>query len=462
MSKKIRNSILIAMFCTFGALSNMNSQSIAAGGYRSTFVCNDGTAKAVGKNEFGQLGAGPGSSSTASPVSVANLTGITAVAGIGEHCVFLKNNGTAWAAGYNAFGQLGDGTSLNRNIPTQVVGLTGINAVAGGQVHSHFLKNDGTVWAAGNNAIGQLGDGTTVNKSTAVQVSGLTGIIAIAAAYNHSLFVKNDGTVWAVGSNQFGQLGDGTTATIRTLPVQVVGLTGITAVTGGQSHSLFLKNDGTVWSVGSNMNGQLGDGTTLSKNTPVLIAGLTGIIAVAAGYNQSYFVKNDGTVWAVGRNQSGALGDGTNVDRISPVQVLGLANIISVAAGGLHAIFLRIDGAVYTVGLNGNGQLGDGNNVDKFTSIQVPGLCSALGIPEPSVMKAVYIYPNPCSDQLFIESEEYHNTIVEIFNLRGQLLQSIPLQTFKTTLQINHLTGGIYLVQVKNPKGMMIQKIVKY
>jgi alpha-tubulin suppressor-like RCC1 family protein len=456
-------SIVIAMaWCFVGSGTGMNAQSIAGSAYRSAFVCADGSAQAVGKNEFGQLGTGTGiPGSTATPLQVAALTGITAVAGIGDHCLFVKNDGTAWAVGYNVSGQLGIGTTLNKNTPVQVTGLTGITAVAGGQVHSLFLKNDGTVWAAGNNANGQLGDGTTVSKSTPVQVIGLTGIISIAAAYNHSLFVKNDGTVWAVGSNYYGQLGDGTDVN-KTTPVQVSGLTGITAVSGGQGHSLFLKNDGTVWSVGWNYFGQLGDGTLLSKFTPVQVSGLTGIVGLAAGYIQSYFMQNDGTVWAIGSNQSGALGDGTSGNyRTLPVQVLGLTGIISVAAGNLHSLFLKDDATVWAVGLNSYGQLGDGTNVDKSVAVQVTGLCSALGTAENSVVNAIAVYPNPCSEQLIIESDEYQNTTAKIFNVQGQLLQSIPLQNFKTTLQIDDLALGVYLVQVKNPKGMTVKKIIK-
>jgi alpha-tubulin suppressor-like RCC1 family protein len=460
MEKTIIKSVFIGLLCWFGGFNSMDAQSIAAGSYSSTFVCADGTAQAAGDNQFGQLGIGTGIS-TSNPAPVA-LTGITAVAGIGDHRLFVKNDGTAWGTGYNHFGQLGNGTISNTYTPMQAVGITGITAVAGGQVHSLFLKNDGTVWAAGNNAVGQLGDGTTLTRSTPVQVSGLTGIISIAAGYNHSLFLKSDGTVWAVGSNQFGQLGEGGSQDMLTLPVQVLGLTGITVIAGGQWHSLFLKNDGTVWSVGSNSTGQLGDGTFLGKSTPLQIPTLTGITAIAAGYNQSYFIKNDGTVWASGRNQSGALGDGTNSNRPTPVQVVGLTGIIAAAAGGLHAIFLKNDATVWSVGLNANGQLGDGTTTDKSIAVQVPALCSALGTAETASETAIAVYPNPCSEQLFIESAEYQNTTATIFNLQGQLLHNISLTSFKTTLQTNNLASGVYLVQVNSPQGTLVKKIVKH
>ena len=125
-----------------------------------------------------------------------------------------------WATGSNNYGQLGDGTTTDRTTSLQVSGLSGITAIAGGGNHSLFLKIDGTVWATGYNGAGQLGDGTTTNRSIPVQVIGLSSITAIAGGEYHSLFLKNDGVVWATGDNYYGRLGDGTT-TNRTTPVQL-------------------------------------------------------------------------------------------------------------------------------------------------------------------------------------------------------------------------------------------------
>ena len=98
--------------------------------------------------------------------------------------------GAAWAWGYNAFGQLGNGTTTNSNAPVQVGGLIGVMAISGGESHSLALKSDGTVWAWGSNAYGQLGNGANTNSSTPVQVTGLTGATAVAAGALHSLAWK--------------------------------------------------------------------------------------------------------------------------------------------------------------------------------------------------------------------------------------------------------------------------------
>ncbi|MGB9849149.1 MAG: Ig-like domain-containing protein, partial [Moorellaceae bacterium] len=179
--------------------------------------------------------------------------------------------------------------------------------IAGGDNHSLAVKSDGTVWAWGWNYYGQLGDGTTINHTTPMRVTNLTGVVAVAAGIYHSLALKSDGTAWAWGWNGYGHLGDGTT-TNRTAPVQVQGLTGVVAVAAGGYHSLALKSDGTVWAWGRNYEGQLGDGTTTNRYTPVQVKNLTGVVAVAAGYYHSLALKSDGTVWAWGRNYEGQLG----------------------------------------------------------------------------------------------------------------------------------------------------------
>ena len=301
--------------------------SIAAGGKHSLFFKNDGTVWATGNNQTGELGDVTSDYYTRSPIQIRGLSGITAIEARGSHSLFLKNDGTVWATGYNYFGQLGNGTTKNRNTPIQVSGLSGITAIASGKAHSLFLKNDGTVWATGLNEFGQLGDGTTTNRTTPVQVSGLSGITAIAGGAYHSLFLKNDGIVWATGYNLEGGLGDGTT-TNRNTPVQVSGLSGITAIAGGFYHSLFLKNDGTVWATGDNYKGQLGDVTSdYYTISPIQIRGLSGITAIEAGDYHSLFLKNDGTVWATGLNEYGQLGDGTTTNRNTPVQ-LSVFNLI--------------------------------------------------------------------------------------------------------------------------------------
>jgi hypothetical protein len=201
--------------------------------------------------------------------------------------------------------------------------------IAGGAHHALALCRDGTVWAWGGNQFGQLGDGTTLQHATPVQVPGLRRVTAISAGAFHSVAVLSDGTVWAWGKNQLGQLGDGTT-TDRATPVPVRGLKNITALAAGGSHSLALSCEGTVWGWGANAHFQAGSERPIAKVvTPVQVPGLTSVTALAAGSAHSLALSSDGTVWAWGYNEKGQLGDGTTTDRATPVQALGLTDVTS-------------------------------------------------------------------------------------------------------------------------------------
>jgi hypothetical protein len=145
-------------------------------------------------------------------------------------------------------------------------------------------------------------------------------IPTITAGDSYSLALRGDGTVWAWGRNSYGQLGDGTTIP-RSTPVQVSGLTGVTTLAAGFNHSLALRSDGTLWAWGAN-SGRLGDGTTTHRSTPVQVSGLTGVTALAAGQSHSLALRSDGTLWAWGANFHGQNGDEIGRIRLIPIQTV--------------------------------------------------------------------------------------------------------------------------------------------
>ena len=212
--------------------------------------------------------------------------------------------------------------------------------------HRFALKRDGTVWGWGSNFQGELGDGTTTHRYTPVQ-GAWTGIIAITAfkASGITLALKSDGTVWGVGYNSNGQLGDGTT-TNRLVPVQVSGLTDVIAISAGGFQALALKSNGTVWAWGTEMAGELGDGgaTYSMRTTPAQVSGLTNVIAISAGFLASYAIKADGTAWSWGHGEFS--GTATTTHKATPVQVTGLSGMVAVSGGGSHALALKSNGTV--------------------------------------------------------------------------------------------------------------------
>jgi alpha-tubulin suppressor-like RCC1 family protein len=356
--------------------------AVATGESHSCAVVNGGV-RCWGFNDRGQLGNGSSTNST-TPVQVVGLTsGVTALAAGGGHSCAVVNGGVrCW--GFNDRGQLGNGSSTNSTTPVQVVGLTsGVTALAAGRGHSCAVVSGG-VRCWGFNDRGQLGNGSSTNSTTPVQVVGLTsGVTAVAAGYNHSCAVVNGG-VRCWGSNRYGQLGNDTnTDTIvpTSTPVQVTGLTsGVSALATGDSYSCAVVNGGVqCW--GDNLNGLLGNGSTMDSNTPVQVTGVSsGVTALAAGSDHSCAVVSGG-VQCWGFNRYGQLGNGRTTNSDVPVQVTGLTSGVTAVATGsaeFSPSCAVVNGGVRCWGFNDRGQLGNGSSTNSTTPVQVVGLTSGV------------------------------------------------------------------------------------
>ena len=405
-----------------------NLRQIAGGRNHTVARRIDGTVWTWGDNMYGQLGVGPLPSMTNAPGQVTGLSGITTVSTSYNHSLALTSDGTTWAWGWNSNGQIGDGTTVDRFTPVPISGLAGVVAIAAGSQHSLAVTAGGTVWAWGRNSRGQLGDGTTADRFLPAPVAGLPAVLGVAAGVSYSLALATDGTVWAWGYNAYGEVGDGST-TDRLSPVQVPGLTGVTAVVAGYYHSLALKADGTVWGWGRNANGgMVGNGTLQNALSPVQVIGLTGVTALSSSEWHNLARLSDGSVWAWGRSGNGQCGRTFDFAQLLATGVPGVASAIAVGAGtavsyavqadgstvtwgdaalsgtgvrvyadtpepvpgapavrmlsiGGHALAVAANGLLWSWGSNGNGELGVGS-IGVVTSgpTQVPGLANTTAI----------------------------------------------------------------------------------
>ena len=279
---------------------------------------------------------------------------------------------SVWTWGSNSNGQLGNGSLVDSSIPIPAQHFYEVSTVAAGGNHTVVLgRTDwrwgGDVWTWGANESGQLGDGTTTDRTTPVRVQGINDVIAIAAGDSHTVALRRNGTVWTWGKNSL-------------IPVQVQGLDNITAIAAGGGHTVALRSDGTVWAWGENSSGQLGNGTTTSSVTPVQVQGLNNVAVISAGGSHTVAITSDRIVFAWGDNSLGQLGDGTTTSRNTPVQVQGLGNVFAIAAGGSHNLAIRSDNSVWAWGNNSHSQLGDGTTINRSTPVRVQNLSTVSSI----------------------------------------------------------------------------------
>jgi alpha-tubulin suppressor-like RCC1 family protein len=379
---------------------------VAAGSSTSAALLQDGSLWAWGYNGDGQVGDGT-SDDRSLPVRVCELnqngacttplTGVGFIAAGCEHWLALKGDGSLWAWGSNYSGQLGDGTTDDRDHAVKV--LEGVTKIAPGCESSYALKSDGGLYAWGYNGSGQLGDGTsgddrltpvrvckTYNTGDGSCAEPFAGVVSFAAGDAHALAVTSDGALWAWGRNGNGQLGDGCTIGSnceRSLTPRRIGTgTGWAEVAAGSKHSLALTKDGVLFTWGDNEHGQLGDGAPESRSTPAAVPAGEGRkwMAIARGAPESFSLafQDDGSLWSWGSNDDGALGDGTAF-RVSPALVRGRhggapeTDWSFLSAGREHVLAGKTGGSLWAWGYNYSGKLGDGTQENRVVPVQVLG-----------------------------------------------------------------------------------------
>jgi len=292
---------------------------------------------------------------TENSVQIKNLSDVIAIAsgdGFGGFSMALKKDGTVWQ-----WGQLGPETQTE---PVQIQNLQGVIAIAAGYV-SLAIKPDGSLWAWGpeedSSTYMSLGDNYyTCRRTVPTQISGLTNIQTIAAGKRHAAAVTMNQSPVTWGYNNYGQLGDGTSVSKNT-PVMLNSVADI-AVCKAAASTFCLKNDNTVWAWGIDY---------LAKQSPVPVqTSLTDVQTIGAGDEASFAVKSNGSLWGWGGNYYYHLrldGGGSS----EPIEIAGISDVQLIESGHTFAIAVKTDKSVWTWGTNKYGQLG------RTGTAEVPG-----------------------------------------------------------------------------------------
>lgn len=313
----------------------------------------------------------------------------------GHHCFFaITEDGDVYSWGQNAYGELGHGDTVNRCIATRIgffkennIKIKEIITGKNGNYHAaqtYFLTETNELYACGYNGYGQLGDGTTVQRQTPVICGSLTNIkkVAVSASQYSSVYaVDSDGYLWSWGLNGQGQLGHGDT-TSRTSPTRVSNLerlvdvdTFTSGTTSFLTHTIALLDNGKVFTCGYNNEGQLGLGDNVNRQIFTQISGgdLPNAKNIYAVGHASAILDKDDCLWTWGHNGHGGLGLGDTTNRNGAIKLEAefqgnIKKVLSLGHSSNFIIVLDRDGNLWGTGYNLYGQLGRGNSFAETNS----------------------------------------------------------------------------------------------
>ena len=373
-------SFALAIILTFALAPVMATKSdstqsdyfvaVSAGGNHSMAIKSDGSLWVWGKNARGQLGDGT-TIDRVTPIKI--MDDVIAISAGGNHSMAIKSDGSLWAWGLNEFGQLGAGTMIYYMV-TPVKIMDDVITVSAGYYHSMVIKSDGSLWTWGNNIAGQLGNGwfyfdnNLPENGTPTKI--MDDVIAVSAGEYHSLAITSDGSLWAWGDNSRGQLFHDTLLKYSATPIKVMDDVIAISAGGWTSSIIYIADDEYI------------PDTEKEKI-------LYDVTVSSAGGSHFCVIRGDGSLWALGYNDYGQLGDGSMSDiddyKDTPIKIMD--DVIAISAGGYHSLAIKSDGSLWTWGLNDRGQLGDGTIENKTTPVKIMDLyVSATAIPTPSTV----------------------------------------------------------------------------
>jgi alpha-tubulin suppressor-like RCC1 family protein len=284
--------------------------------------------------------------------------------------------------GLNNNGQLGDGTTgvgkptpaLLQGIPPLPVGLNvdNIKSISCGQNHTILLTKDGFVYSVGYNANGQLGNGSVVsskNFALCTNIDNIQGTIkAVSCGSLHTMVLTNSGKIYGTGQTDFGQLGIGTNVpnqkNIFTLSSFNFSEETVQSISCGSTFTAVLTTSGKLYTTGYNFYGQLGLGNTQNQLSFTLCNSISNVESIHTGQNHIMVLTKDGKIHGCGYNSGGSLGINSSVSSVTTFTLSTFNSdfpqevVSNISCGGFHTLVSTNSGKVYGTGSSAYGQLG--------------------------------------------------------------------------------------------------------
>lgn len=385
--------------------NNNNNIKFSLGGSFTLALYNNEKIFVWGNNRFGQLGIGY-KNDYIKPQEITSQFAlnydekITCITASFRSSYLLTNQGRLFAWGNNEYGQLADKTLINCVKPMDITSRfklyndEKIIKISAGGFHALLLTNQGRIFAWGNNQYGQLGDGTYINKSKPVNITPNCNlhyneeIDNIYTGLGHSLFITSLGRVFSWGNNKYGQLGV-VNSTKENTPIDITrnfmlisNNEKIKTIASGALHTIFITDLGRIFTCGNNEHGQLGDTTMKDSFIPVDITKHFNtnqkIIKATAGRNFSLALTNTGKVYGWGNNKFGQLGINDFItSSTGPLDITDYLKLeendsileIITGATSTHVYAISSSGQIYAWGNNDYGQIGEGSKIERLPII---------------------------------------------------------------------------------------------
>ena len=418
-------------------------EEVCSGG---SFSClknlDDKNYYCFGDNSYGQLGRDGNPIFT--NLSLCGNYDFSSIDCLRENACGILTNGSVLCWGRNDYGQIGDNSTINRNVPTMVFGDYNFSLISSGAFHNCGILTNGSVLCWGRNDYGQLGDGNLgINSDVPVFVSGDHSFLSIIGGTFHNCGILTNGSAMCWGRNNFGQLGDGNLGSNSDVPVFVSGNHSFLSIDAGFVHNCGILTNGSVMCWGRNNFGQLGDGNLGSNSdVPVFVSGDYNFSLISSGVFHNCGILTNGSAMCWGRNDYGQLGDGNlGINSDVPSMTYGKYSFLSISLGTSHTCAISDSNDLFCVGRNNHGQLGNLESLYNYPSLPLSSTLFSksfndfsLGL---SFSNEIYAYQNIKRRGAQLNSLEWNNIVFisgDTFKLyvNGEMVNSMIFPRYRT------------------------------